>query len=646
MAADWYDLDVANGVMIVGRPADCVEIDVSSIYPRFIVHGTGINVIRMPRGGCEISITEWRTRTGGDPNEFKKLLESGQVDDITFNMNYSDITMVIKPAVVHRRAWEHGGAHESPFDGIVRGVDREMYGRWGIQREERPPALPSHKTREEPLDYIWRALQEGAALCEDDLDARERAAAEQLFEWGLACKTAPRGDGLYRSFEISSPIRQWIEDEELRERAARYRPASTSIAFEAHSSTTPSRLIGHKIDLIAMDESMEDELSRSKTTVTCSSCAGRGLIRNVYNDDLAECGPCRGSGFQRHGPRLAAVGGSGLAGREPQAGGDDHRGHRSDGGQDQAGALDGEGRSRGSAHEAGTQSKTVTRRSAPATLKHAQHDDRQPLLAVRGWTVAGSSSAPRMSTIEVGTSAGFLCQEGLMSRGDFKVFYNGDHCSVRVMDDVATNWAIAEAMKINDEVWFINRVLVRDAARRGNGLGGQALDTLLTKLRAEGVKSIIVTPGGYVDDEARQIKFYVKHGFTEVPSGLFRGAYCRVLNAPAEDVDEDFGGEGLYILVPVGVSEGDYVCHHGDRWKWTAETVTMPKVVEIKGERLYTEAGSVAELIIPEDADRVGDRIRAVKPDVPGPPPQFIADMRAPDFTGVVPETDEDRLKR
>lgn len=279
MTPDVCDVVAATGILNVRGHAPFVEVDVSDIYPRFIYQGASIDKLMVPAYGALISLQEWFTRASGDPNEFRKLFENGRVEKITFHIDHDNLLMEIIPTHIEPRTWEPASAHESPFHGLV------TDGR-------RPPALPSHKTREDPLDYIWRALEGGSTLYEGDLDSVERNAAEVLFGWGLACKSAtPNGR---HSFEISHDIKQWIDAEELRERAARYRPAATSMSFEGRSATSP--LAGKSIDFIVMDEAMEDEVFREKVALRCQQCAGRGLIRNPYKDDLAECGRCRGSG--------------------------------------------------------------------------------------------------------------------------------------------------------------------------------------------------------------------------------------------------------------------------------------------------------------------------------------------------------------
>jgi len=73
--------------------------------------------------------------------------------------------------------------------------------------------------------------------------------------------------------------------------------------------------------------------------------------------------------------------------------------------------------------------------------------------------------------------------------------------------------ACAEA-NIFDEIntWYICRVFVKEHLR-GKKIGSQILQTLLTEIKKQHAKKVIVTPGGYDVDEDRQFNFYIKNGF-------------------------------------------------------------------------------------------------------------------------------------
>lgn len=63
--------------------------------------------------------------------------------------------------------------------------------------------------------------------------------------------------------------------------------------------------------------------------------------------------------------------------------------------------------------------------------------------------------------------------------------------------------------------WFINRVLVNPKSHRGQGIGSQLLQTLIKEIKKINDIKIIVTPGGYENDQERQNNFYTKNGFVE-----------------------------------------------------------------------------------------------------------------------------------
>lgn len=88
--------------------------------------------------------------------------------------------------------------------------------------------------------------------------------------------------------------------------------------------------------------------------------------------------------------------------------------------------------------------------------------------------------------------------------------------SVSVYDADENNFysSTASADFIADH-WFINRVLVNPKSHRGKGIGTQLLQTLIKEIRKHDNNKIIVTPGGYENDQERQNNFYLKNGFVQ-----------------------------------------------------------------------------------------------------------------------------------
>lgn len=84
---------------------------------------------------------------------------------------------------------------------------------------------------------------------------------------------------------------------------------------------------------------------------------------------------------------------------------------------------------------------------------------------------------------------------------------------------------------VGGHLWYVNRCLVQPAKRRGNGVGSQLLTALkdaVSKHRLSG--PLVVTPGGYDADPAKQENFYKKAGFTVVPTE--EGSLCMVWKLP------------------------------------------------------------------------------------------------------------------
>ena len=63
--------------------------------------------------------------------------------------------------------------------------------------------------------------------------------------------------------------------------------------------------------------------------------------------------------------------------------------------------------------------------------------------------------------------------------------------------------------------WYVSRVNVTDI-HRGNGIGSMLLKMLIESIKMSKNKhDIVVCPGGYENDQDRQINFYKKNGFVE-----------------------------------------------------------------------------------------------------------------------------------
>lgn len=74
--------------------------------------------------------------------------------------------------------------------------------------------------------------------------------------------------------------------------------------------------------------------------------------------------------------------------------------------------------------------------------------------------------------------------------------------------------ACAEANIDSQDVdaWYISRVFVKEHLR-GKSIGSQVLQTLLSEIKKQNTKKVIVSPGGYDNDKDRQFNFYLKNGF-------------------------------------------------------------------------------------------------------------------------------------
>ena len=85
-----------------------------------------------------------------------------------------------------------------------------------------------------------------------------------------------------------------------------------------------------------------------------------------------------------------------------------------------------------------------------------------------------------------------------------------EHCSAAVFESSLR--ACAEASRIGAE-WWVNRVLVNPKEERNKGLGGALLERLILAIMQVGGEVLLVTPGGYDNDNDSQFRFYLAHGF-------------------------------------------------------------------------------------------------------------------------------------
>lgn len=103
---------------------------------------------------------------------------------------------------------------------------------------------------------------------------------------------------------------------------------------------------------------------------------------------------------------------------------------------------------------------------------------------------------------------------------------NEDLTAIATEEHVAVVWrpdswprerGVAEASRMPEGFWYVNRVLVEPLGRRSKGLGSRMLQRLLAETRRFGPADVVVDPGGYGMNVARQRKFYRKNGFKDVP---------------------------------------------------------------------------------------------------------------------------------
>lgn len=117
--------------------------------------------------------------------------------------------------------------------------------------------------------------------------------------------------------------------------------------------------------------------------------------------------------------------------------------------------------------------------------------------------------------------------------GTGRVEAEDDITSVVTTEHAAVVWGpdswprergVAEASRMPEGYWYVNRVLVEPIGQRSKGLGSRLLQRLLVEVRRFG-GAVVVDPGGYGMNTARQRNFYRKNGFREDPETKGRMRY-------------------------------------------------------------------------------------------------------------------------
>lgn len=99
---------------------------------------------------------------------------------------------------------------------------------------------------------------------------------------------------------------------------------------------------------------------------------------------------------------------------------------------------------------------------------------------------------------------------------------NRSCCSITLVEPGA-HWSLgtASASHMQNNIWFVNRVLITNEDKRGQGWGTILLQELQREVLQQGCEELLVTPGGYDSDPQKQIKFYLKGGFVFKEDGLY-----------------------------------------------------------------------------------------------------------------------------
>lgn len=105
-----------------------------------------------------------------------------------------------------------------------------------------------------------------------------------------------------------------------------------------------------------------------------------------------------------------------------------------------------------------------------------------------------------------------------------KIFSTSEYVSVSYKSD--NRLSTCEISHISNNEWYVNRVKVSDG-QEGKGIGSIILQSAIKEIKQYNPKSIIVTPGGYSENQEQQFNFYEKNGFIEVENqpGLFYYKY-------------------------------------------------------------------------------------------------------------------------
>lgn len=100
---------------------------------------------------------------------------------------------------------------------------------------------------------------------------------------------------------------------------------------------------------------------------------------------------------------------------------------------------------------------------------------------------------------------------------------------IETPDTITTFWlgggtrrGVVECHRSDGPLWWLSRALVHPPEERGKGVGRNLLRAILARLRdrQEPIR-LIVEPGGYEGNTARQSRFYLNNGFVQGDGYLF-----------------------------------------------------------------------------------------------------------------------------
>lgn len=125
--------------------------------------------------------------------------------------------------------------------------------------------------------------------------------------------------------------------------------------------------------------------------------------------------------------------------------------------------------------------------------------------------------------------------------------------------------------------WWLARANINKPEHRGQGIGSRMMSMIKHELlRQPSFQEVIVTPGGYAEDEEKQKRFYVKNGFVEITEGPDKGAFLwapqKTCACPCGQEAEIVRGDRIYrhrpdladLRIFLCPSCGRYVGSHPD----------------------------------------------------------------------------------